>query len=80
MQEFYTSTSMDPSQATITLRSPNTQAHNNNAAPDSVVKDELDDGDFLEESDTDDGGVYKPRPQLPQPNVHMRSLGSLISK
>jgi hypothetical protein len=79
MPGFYIS--MELNQATIldnTQRSSNAQAYTY-IAPESVVKDELDDGDLFQESDSDDGGVYKPRPQLLQPIVHMRSLGSLIS-
>jgi hypothetical protein len=55
------------------------QAYTHNS-PEPVIKDELDDVDLFQESDSDDGRVYRPRPQLPAPNVHMRSLGSLISK
>jgi hypothetical protein len=42
--------------------SPNIQAHNNNTALGSVVKDELDDGDLFQDSDSDDGEAYMPRP------------------
>jgi hypothetical protein len=47
-----------------------------------AIKDEDDDEIFGGDSDSngDDGNDYKPRPQLPQPNVNMRSLGSLISE
>jgi hypothetical protein len=78
MSGLYTSTSMNLSQATNNTH--HLQAHNNSMGFESAVKDELDDDDIFQESDSDDEGAYKPRPQLPQPNVNMRSLGSLISK
>lgn len=51
---------------------------NNAIAPQAVVKEELDSDIFMDSDENET--VYKPRPQLPQPNVHMRSLASLISK
>jgi hypothetical protein len=78
MPGLYTSTSMNLSQATTNTH--HLQAHDNIVGFESAVKDELDDGDIFQESDSDDVDAYKPRPQLPQPNVNMRSLGSLISK
>jgi hypothetical protein len=81
MPGLYTSSSMDLSQATsTTLRKSAKPAQHNSIALESAVKDEFDDSDLFQESDSDDGDTYKPRPQLPQPNVHMRSLGSLISE
>lgn len=61
---------------------PYTQVHENDSAPQSPIKDELDGDDVLVDPDSDDHNptVYKPRPQLPPPNVNMRSLKSLISK
>jgi len=56
------------------------QPNNDNIAVQSAVKDEDGNDDIFAESDSDDGYDYKPRPKLPQPNVHMRSLGSLISE
>jgi len=62
---------------------PSSQAHGNDSVPQYPIKDELDgDGDVFTdlESEEYDPAVYKPRPQLPSPHVHMRSLKSLISK
>jgi hypothetical protein len=61
----------------------NTQRPSNgdHAALPPLIKDELDDRDlFNEEEEDHDDGSYRPRPQLSQPNVHMRSLASLISE
>ncbi|KAI4626573.1 hypothetical protein J4E83_003725 [Alternaria metachromatica] len=56
------------------------QPNNDSIAVQSAVKDEDGNDDIFAESDSDDGYDYKPRPKLPQPNVHMRSLGSLIKE
>jgi hypothetical protein len=50
----------------------------------SHIKNESDNGDIFDgdviDGDSDDGHDYRPRPRLPQPNINMRSLASLISK
>ncbi|KAI4695092.1 uncharacterized protein J4E84_001717 [Alternaria hordeiaustralica] len=56
------------------------QPNSDSIAVQSAVKDEDGNDDIFAESDSDDGYEYKPRPKLPQPNVHMRSLGSLIKE
>jgi hypothetical protein len=58
------------------------QLHANSSALPSAIKDEPDNGDIFAGSDSGSDGEngYKPRPQLPQPNVNMRNLASLISK
>jgi hypothetical protein len=66
--------------ATNTQRSSDNQVQNNQGTPPPLVKDEFDDRDLFQDEDDLDDGRYKPRPQLSQPNVHMRSLASLISK
>ena len=65
-----------------THRGSATQPHGNNSAFPSAIKDEADNGDIFAggDSDSDPEIGYKPRPQLPQPNVNMRSLANLISK
>ncbi|KAF1834561.1 hypothetical protein BDW02DRAFT_568946 [Decorospora gaudefroyi] len=58
----------------------NNQTHND-VAHQPFVKEEIENsGSFFgdSDSDSDDEEIYKPRPQLPQPNVHMRSLADLI--
>jgi hypothetical protein len=59
---------------------PSKQSFDDSAALCPAIKDEDDDDIFGGDSDSDDGNDYKPRPQLPQPSVNMRSLGSLISE
>ena len=74
-------TSMEVSANNGTPPSFDKQAHSNNNALQPLVKDEDNDrGDLFDDADDYDETVYKPRPQLPQPNVHMRSLASLISE
>ena len=51
----------------------------NAVAPQSVVKDQ-NNSYIVAHSEEDDPSIYKPRPQLPHPNVHMRDMASLISK
>ncbi|EUC38957.1 hypothetical protein COCCADRAFT_383 [Bipolaris zeicola 26-R-13] len=48
-------------------------------APQSVVKDE-NNSDIVAQNEEDDSSTYKPRPQLPHPNVHMRNMASLIKE
>ncbi|CAG5156292.1 uncharacterized protein ALTATR162_LOCUS4090 [Alternaria atra] len=65
-----------------THRGSATQPHGNNSALPSAIKDEADNGDTFAggDSDSDPEIGYKPRPQLPQPNVNMRSLANLIKE
>jgi hypothetical protein len=56
----------------------NTRPNHNTFPPQTVLKAKLD-GHNLADSD-EDPHVYKSRPQLPQPNVHMRNIASLIGK
>jgi hypothetical protein len=68
--------------AISTQRTSNDQVQNNQSTLPPLIKDESDDHDLFQDVDdhNDDDGGYRPRPQLSQPNVHMRSLASLISK
>jgi hypothetical protein len=59
----------------------NKNAHNYRNELQPFVKDESDDnGDLFDDADDHDEEVYKPRPQLPQPNVYMRSLAGIIGE
>lgn len=63
-------------------RNPSTsQAPNNNSSYQAVVKEEDTDDEGEDEDDVNDvdENVYQPRPQLPKPIVHMRSVTDLTS-
>ncbi|EUC42486.1 hypothetical protein COCMIDRAFT_39437 [Bipolaris oryzae ATCC 44560] len=51
----------------------------NAVTPRSVVKDE-NNSDVVAQDEEDDPSIYKPQPQLPHPNVHMRNMRSLTKE
>ncbi|KAG9185179.1 hypothetical protein G6011_07723 [Alternaria panax] len=65
-----------------THRSSAGQLHASSSALSSAIKDEVDNSNIFagSDSDSDDENGYKPRPQLLQPNVNMRSLASLMKE
>jgi hypothetical protein len=71
---------IDPSQIRATIPTQRCIAPTNPSIHDArvFIKDE-DEHDLDVDDYDDDEATYKPRPQLPKPFVHMRSLAHLIS-
>jgi hypothetical protein len=70
---------MDPSQVSDILTQPSLNDSSPNDARDTqhIVKTEYDN---IIDDDARDEDTYRPRPQLPQPFVFMRTLSDLISR